>query len=59
LDLPASVVDDPRFAANAARIVHRDELIAKLDEVFAGRGRAMVGTSDGRRRAGLTHQLPR
>ena len=34
----ASWADDPRFATNEARVVHRDELIPMLGEMFARRG---------------------
>lgn len=30
--------DDPRFAVNADRVVHRDELTAVINEAFVGRG---------------------
>ena len=30
-------IDDPRFATNGDRLVHRDTLIALLQEIFAGR----------------------
>jgi crotonobetainyl-CoA:carnitine CoA-transferase CaiB-like acyl-CoA transferase len=32
-----AMMDDPRFATNAARVAHRVELIAKLQEVFLTR----------------------
>jgi len=40
LELPASVANDPRFANNAARAAHRDELVGLLAEIFAGRDAA-------------------
>lgn len=33
-------VEDPRYESNAARLEHRDELLAKLEEVFRQRTRA-------------------
>src|SRR5690606_15690823 len=33
-------IDDPRFATNAARLAHRDELLGLLEEIFATKTRA-------------------
>lgn len=38
LDVP-QLATDPRFADNAARVVHRDELLPQLSEAFARRDR--------------------
>ncbi len=38
LELPA-LVDDPRFADNAARVVHRQDLLPQLSAAFAARER--------------------